>query len=189
MTKLHPKQVKEQIVNLHKEGKTAGEIAAVFGMTRNSVIGVIHRSRITAGVAWTGPRKKEVTRRIPKPPTIARPISATLDRLLEKKETPPRGRIMGLYSFAHDRFDEPPEAIEIPERDHWGKAMDAHHRPGAAFPVKPVDILHVRECRAPVATRARVHLFCDMPRKVGSSYCPDHHVVFNIPPRTEGARR
>lgn len=56
-----PEHVKAEVIQLWKEGRTGGEIAGRMQMTRNSVIGIIHRAGLSGArtVSRMKPRKRE----------------------------------------------------------------------------------------------------------------------------------
>ena len=177
----HPPHIIDRILFLHRERLSSSIIGADVGLSRNAIIGIIHRQRKNAGIAWEGPpvMSKNVPRK-PKAPTM--PRTATIKRLLAKKMLPKstRGRITGL-DIASDRFDTRPEPIDIPSLHEWKQPDYAPAGPESA---KPANIIDVKECRAPVQKRAGVQLFCNATRKTGSSYCPHHHRMFNFEPRS-----
>ena len=179
----HPQHIIDRILLLHRERQSATVIGVDVGLSRNAIIGIIHRQRTKAGIAWEGPpvMSKNVPRG-PKAPTIRKPSSPIIERLLAKKLPPKstRGRITGL-NIASNRFDTRPEPIDIPSIHDW-KQPD--YTPSDTALTKPADIIEVRECRAPVQKRAGVQLFCNVKRRDGSSYCPHHHRMFNFEPRS-----
>ena len=65
----------QRIVSLWEQGRTSGEIATLLGVTRSSVMGVVHRARRDGYVIARAPRIKpepeKVTRMPKKPPLTA----------------------------------------------------------------------------------------------------------------------
>lgn len=173
----HPRDITDRIVLLHCEGLAASAIGDDVGMTRNAIIGIIHRQRVKAGADWSGPMKK-VSKPKRADTRVKRPAPPVIEKLLAAAPKS-RGRITGL-NVNVDRFDTAPEPIDIPSRSEW-KQPD--YSPTAALTGRAASILDVKECRAPVNIRAGIQLFCNTQRQEHSSYCPQHHRLFNYEPR------
>jgi hypothetical protein len=114
-----------------------------------------------------------------KSPSVQRPKSVVIDKLMSHAK---RGAV------SSSLFNEQVVAAPVV---HEQVVIDWKHPPrdNAVYANKPVSILDVKECRAPVTKRVGVHMFCNTTRKPGSSYCVDHHALYNFPPRAVGARR
>lgn len=63
--------LKEAVINLWQEGKSSGQIAESLNITRNSVMGIIHRAKKEGLVLRTGPKtvliEKNIVKAKPKP--------------------------------------------------------------------------------------------------------------------------
>jgi hypothetical protein len=63
MTQHHPEPVVENIISLAKQGLPRSEIARQVGMTRNAILGLLHRRGITAPVVTKPARPKRTAAR------------------------------------------------------------------------------------------------------------------------------
>ena len=81
-----PQGVKNKIIEMWNAGKSAGVIGLALGVTRNTVVGQVHRMRIsgielrTAGVTEKRPHVEEPK---PEPKPIAAPISLAAVSVLQ----------------------------------------------------------------------------------------------------------
>lgn len=144
---------KEQVFALWKAGQSAGEIGSFFGVSRNVILGLIHRNKNKVGSVME--RSADAHPANPKPgETIPRrrPPRARSPKATNPPPLPPEPFI---------------EASMTPER----------------MPLDPVDaLLSLRgvvgsttayQCRFPVGTP--ILYFCDRDAMPGQPYCSEHH--------------
>ena len=161
----------ERLLALHQEGKTAGEIGAELGVTRNAVIGKLHRM---------GMAKKRQAASQPEPePEQARPVS---------DEAPP----------AAEEGDDPTDEAPV---DSGGETEDADrnsievHRQTAKDVEEtslrlPLMELTSRTCKWPIGDPATDEFwFCGLPSQPGKPYCSAHNNLACQPITTRRDRK
>jgi hypothetical protein len=161
----------ETLRRLWAKGWPASKIARHFdcGMTRNSVIGKVHRLKLTRRNPdnWRGPSStggsagKPVKQKV-RAQAGSVSIVGRLSKPLAKHKA---GRHTGKSQLAERRV----EILSITPVD-----------PAAFFDVKP------SQCRYPVGDwngPVERKFYCGAPKKPGSSFCPDHHLVCWVPHR------
>lgn len=149
MTPLLSEEFTAKLLSMWRAGKTAREIAADLGTTRNAVIGKIFRLR-NRGVDLS----RAVTAAPPKPPKPEKPA---------KKEKPAAPKAVWPPPLTADE-----KAALLAER----KAKLARER--RARGIKFAD-LGARDCRYIInAGRPADYLFCGDIREPGKPYCKEH---------------
>lgn len=149
MTPLLSEEFTAKLLSMWRAGKTAREIAADLGTTRNAVIGKIFRLR-NRGVDLS----RAVTAALPKPPKPEKPA---------KKEKPAAPKAVWPPPLTTDE-----KAALLAER----KAKLARER--RARGIKFAD-LGARDCRYIInAGRPADYLFCGDIREPGKPYCKEH---------------
>jgi len=152
-----------------EEGKSGTEIALLLGggLTRNGVIGKVHRMRLTKrelpARSWIKP---QASKRKPDPK-----VPRTKDQVAEdarvRSTMMARNRNAGQPKAAAIRhhIEMGFESIELPAED----GVDVTRLMG-------ITQLTDATCRFPQGDPLKPHFgFCGHPTKPGSVYCPEHH--------------
>lgn len=154
---------KARVFELVKEGLPASQIAISLGVTRNAVIGVVHRAK--DGTRLKGREVRPLPGR-PKKNQPAKP------RLVKQSRIP--GILAGPKPKPH-----PGNIVAKKEARAFdpGKAQPVRTSP-TAFECRAVPLVqnNRRDCWWPVndAAEGEQHLFCGNPAEPGSSYCRAH---------------
>ena len=144
----------EKLLTLHHEGKTAGEIGAELGKTRNAVIGKLHRmgmARKQLEAAKLAREKEEEERRLAE--------QAKRDDAATKEGAKPNGQ------------DQ-----EVSELD----TIEAHRESAKNAEEKSLRLslmeLTSRTCKWPIGDPATEEFwFCGLPSQPGKPYCTAHN--------------
>ncbi len=163
----------ERLLELHQEGKTAGEIGAELGVTRNAVIGKLHRM---------GMAKKRQAAPQPEPePEQARPMS---------DETPPAAAESG------DPDGEAPADAESGDEDEDAdrNSIEVHRQTAKNVEQKSLRLslmeLTSRTCKWPIGDPATDEFwFCGLPSQPGKPYCGAHNNLACQPITTRRDRK
>lgn len=159
---------------LWAEGWSAAQIAAALKLSRNAVIGKVHRLRLperATTLRATGPVRPPRPKAPPRSPS-------------QKREKVVRPRVSHITGQRAQRPAVPD--YRPPRSDAWTPL------PG----ITPVTLEHMTGCKWPVSDpfwpRGSVDLFCNCEQQPGSSYCPAHTKRagggFPVPRKTEPAR-
>ncbi len=152
---------------LWADGWSASQIARHLdcGMTRNAVIGKVHRLKLPTRklVHWKGSSRGE-SRVRDKTVNTGRPKRLRATGLQEaRKVSRKQGPILTPERRVEILSITPPNAV-------------------AFFDVKP------SQCRYPIGSwnvPVDRRFFCGSPKQEGSSFCPDHHLVCWVPHRRQ----
>lgn len=137
-------EARDEIVRLWRAGKSAREIGDQLGMTRNAVIGVIHR-------AGLGNKRENPFQSRPKKPPIHKP---------RKAKAMPKLIVCGGGNTVLEKPDAGPPKVTISAR-----AWEA--LPGS----DPKPLTHATGCKWPIGDEP---LFCCLPVEGEGAYCPEH---------------
>ena len=144
-----------ELARLWAEGHSASRIAKMMGgITRNAVIGKVHRLGLKGRAAPANPARLKLVK--PK---------------AEKKPKAQRGKKnTGKAAFAPVYRASKPEDIAPPQKHHAAR-MAEPERAGV-----PIMALGACQCRWPVndARRGEDHLFCGDKTEPGRTYCAAH---------------
>ena len=167
------KERTERLLALHHEGKTAGEIAAELGVTRNAVIGKLHRM---------GMAKKRQAATQPEPePEQARPVPDEATPAAEDGDQP--------------AGDSPVDAeSEIGDEDTDRNSIEAHRQTAKDVEEKSLRLslmeLTSRTCKWPIGDPATDEFwFCGLPSQPGKPYCGAHNNLACQPLTTRRDRK
>jgi Uncharacterized protein conserved in bacteria len=145
----------EQLRQLWTEGHSAATIAGMLGngITKNAVIGKIHRLKInTAGGQRQSRPKTERVRKPSTPRTISTARRATVKLA---------ARSVSMIA-AGSEYREQPETFVLPETTHFGSGA--------------IKYLTESTCKWPVGDPLQPDFrFCGGPSADGSPYCTHHH--------------
>ncbi|MCM0751002.1 hypothetical protein DEA98_14660 [Brucella pseudogrignonensis] len=152
---------KLSVATLLREGLSAGQIGNRLGVSRNAVIGVIHRDTMLSEIGLGGgvggsrqPKKETSSYKAGRMKTAARRSPA-------RQTQPAPITVMPIVD---------PEPVFVCEE-----------LPAISTAVEPLGLpladISLRQCRFAVNTAAKgeQHLFCGHPVKTGSSFCDHHH--------------
>ena len=157
----------EQVAALWAQDKTSTEIAAALNISRNSVMGFVHRLR-RAGLIQIREKDKDAVRKAPDGRKRAsRKKVAKPKPKVERKPGPARGQ-----KPAKTRL--PPKPVEILP---WTPPSGT----------KTVLTLRLMDCRYIVAGAGLDAVYCGQPKERGS-YCAEHGARCYIAPKP-GRRR
>ncbi len=165
------KERTDRLLELHLEGKTAGEIGAVLGVTRNAVIGKLHR----LGMA----RKKLAAAQKAEAPPVTEP----------PKEDPPAPE----EQLAPEEENDDQEVVEDPvPEDH--DSLEAHRQSARhAEEVSPrISLMELssKTCKWPVGDPATDDFwFCGLPSQPNKPYCSAHNNLACQPPASRRDRK
>ena len=146
--------IEKKIVQLWSEGLTGGQIAIVMGCTRNAVMGRLKRLRDAGYVDYK----------------ISQARVVAVKKTALKRE---RKRLSKLPNMTEKKLNILAPMLRIEELTI----------------VEPVKTDHVKlmnltskSCRYVVSGNSvKEFMFCNIPKKDGSSYCPEHHKLCYIP--------
>lgn len=163
----------DELRRLWAEGLSASQIAnELGGVTRNAVIGKIHRMGLSGRVKAQKPRAAAAPRRTPSRQAAVRPAA------------PAQPRVMAVGSAA----------VKVVERDIPAPALEAAPEPVAVAEIVPfgggVSLLELTptSCRWPVGDPSDGDLkFCGAQCAPGQVYC-QAHAQRAFPGRTKAAR-
>jgi len=146
--------MEKKLIKLWSEGLTGGQISIVLGCTRNAVMGRLKRLRDAGYVDYK----------------ISQARVAAVKKTAFKRE---RKRLSTLPNMTEKKLN-----ILAP--------MLREEELIVAEPVKTdhVKLIHLtsKSCRYIVSgNTSKEFLFCNVPKKDGSSYCPEHHKLCYIP--------
>ena len=160
---------KQSVAVLLREGLSAGQISKRLEISRNAIIGIIHRDPLLSKIGLAGtvggarkPRAESKPYKKGRLRTGARPVKV-------RKSKPAR----------LDGVDQTVEIITAPR----------------SVPTKietlglPLAALNRDQCRFAInnATKGEQHLFCGQTVDEGSSFCRHHHLIVFVPaPRLKG---
>lgn len=145
------------------EGKSSSQIAAIFKVTRNAVIGRIHRN------GWSRPRPGDIKRIETR--MANRKLADAAPTPPKAPEPPPRPRA----------FSRPPAMIE-----------PLQPAPPDPAPKKPIDLMALtsRTCRWPFGTPGTDAFgFCGHRTEEGKTYCARHTAMAFVPVEKRKNRR
>lgn len=156
------------MIRLRDQGYSSSQIGGVIGMSRNAVLGKIHRLGLQVV-------------RLPKKAGMIAPSRATnVRRSRKRKLIPPRVLEM-------KRLAEKMRAVEVTPA---ALLPTAHPSATGVLGVSFVE-LAPNGCRFPVnksRSKDDPHLFCNAPKMPGSSYCPDCHARCYVKPHRTNKR-
>ena len=165
------KERTERLLALHQEGKTAGEIGAELGVTRNAVIGKLHRM---------GMAKKRQAAPQPEPePEQARPESDEASPVAEESSDPD---------------GEASVDAEGENEDASSNNIEAHRQTAKDIEEKSLRLslmeLTSRTCKWPIGDPATDEFwFCGLPSQPGKPYCGAHNNLACQPITTRRDRK
>lgn len=147
------------------EGKTAGEIGAIMGTTRNAILGAVHRHGLASRPPG-GPRKSEDGNpRVLASPSKPRPIKAPI-AVLQRKPKKKKTDLLALEKEKLQRSAAPLiPGVSIPFFAEGYRGQKAR-----------VDIIGLQEhhCKYPIDGSDGVTRYCGLDRYEGKSYCLHH---------------
>lgn len=156
MFRRSPEEIAE-IAQLWHAGKSAREIGEILGVTRNVVIGLVHRNHIKRDAATEAAHKVRMDEAKAERLSEARRLQAE-KRALEKPKVVP--------------IKQPATTIEA--TDFWRGSFSAQ----SLSPAGPKQLMDLTwsDCRFPLGKFNEAPTgFCAAPKKFGSSYCAAHH--------------
>lgn len=167
---LTPERVtlEETILKLWAEEIKGQEIADRLGVTRNVVMGIVHRARKAADKRDLAPvALRETNQFKPKDPTQPKAPKAPKAKPRGKAHTPPRVAPVWVRTPDPVLFATPTEGVPLMD-------LKSHH------------CRWVTDKRAPFAERHSQAVFCGAHVvKPGSSYCAEHHGLVYPPPNEQ----
>jgi len=161
----------EKILKLWKEGLSGSEIAKEIGTTRNAIMGKLYRLRENKVITY----KSMATR-----------LKAVKQRELAQKRAmedfKPKLIIPPKIAIKQPKEAEPkePEIVEevevlLPKIVKYLEPKKEQRKPCTFMDLQPLS------CRYVVSgTLTKEFMFCNQVKKVGSSYCEEHHARCNI---------
>ncbi|MFD1792102.1 GcrA family cell cycle regulator [Ochrobactrum teleogrylli] len=152
---------KLSVANLLREGLSAGQISSRLGVSRNAVIGIIHRDKMLSEIGLGG---------------------GVGGARLPKKESSPYkpGRMKTTARRSPARQVQAAPVIVAPVAAPE-PVFVCEELPAIDPPIEPLGLpltdISLRQCRFAVnnAAKGEQHLFCAHPVKSGSSFCEHHH--------------
>ncbi|KAB2772148.1 GcrA family cell cycle regulator [Brucella anthropi] len=162
---------KSAVANLLREGLSAGQISTRLGVSRNAVIGVIHRDKALSEIGLV-----RGADRVRKPKAESSPYKS--------------GR-MKTAARSPARQSQPAPVVVVPIVEpepvfvcDYGFELEPTIDPLGL----PLADLNLRQCRFAVnnAAKGEQHLFCGHPVKIGSSFCEHHHRRVFVRPTKAG---
>jgi hypothetical protein len=150
----------QEILKLWQDGLTGSEIADYIGVTRNAVMGKLHRLRERNVITY----KNIATRTA----AIRHKVRVKeRDKQIEKALNEPKIEEKPLAEAVEELLPLILEELRPKTNDHK--------------PVKFMD-LQSSSCRYVVSgVMAKDFLFCNEVKKIGSPYCQEHHSICNTP--------
>ena len=149
----------ERLLALHQEGKTAGEIGAELGTTRNAVIGKLHRLGMARKKLASAPQEsQQIPTQASQEPADTAPMAESGDELTGESSI---------------------DIIEASE-DTDQNSIEAHRRTAKNVEEKslklPLMELTSRTCKWPIGDPATDEFwFCGLPSQPGKPYCAAHN--------------
>jgi len=165
---------KSAVANLLREGLSAGQISTRLGVSRNAVIGVIHRDKTLSEIGLV-----RGADRVRKPKAESSPYKS--------------GRMKTAARRSPARQSRPAPVMVAPviEPEPVFICEDVAEIETPIDPLGlPLSDLNLRQCRFAVnnAAKGEQHLFCGHPVKIGSSFCEHHHRRVFVRPSKAGAK-
>lgn len=163
---------KLSVATLLHEGLSAGQIGTRLGVSRNAVIGIIHRDTMLSEIGLGGgvggarqPKKESSPYKPGRMKTAARRSSA--------RQSQPAPVVVPAV--------EPEPVFVCEELSAFDPAIEP-----LGLPLADISL---RQCRFAVnnAAKGEQHLFCGHPVKTGSSFCDHHHRRVFVRPTKAGA--
>lgn len=149
-----------EILKLWKEGQTGQAIADQLGITRNAVMGKLHRLRERRIISY-----KSVATRL-----AAIRHAVRVRERAKKAEAEP----------APQPIEEKPQKVEVvdilPEMVEEEPPPKPDRNPVTLMNLGPLSCRYVINNGV-----AKDFLFCNAVKKVGSSYCEEHHTLCHVP--------
>jgi len=148
---------KEAAITLRKEGKTTGQIAALLGVTRNMVVGLLNRKQMI-GVG-APPAMRQV--KAPKPPPHPKPIK--VKKAAKPVPAPPPPKTASPVTVGIKKYSRDDVSVSI-ER-------------GADDQGLMILQLGRNQCRCAISPHyvdKHSHIFCGNKCESGEMYCDSH---------------
>ncbi|MDL2332863.1 GcrA family cell cycle regulator [Brucella inopinata] len=162
---------KSAVADLLREGLSAGQISTRLGVSRNAVIGVIHRDKALSEIGLV-----RGADRVRKPKVESSPYKS--------------GR-MKTAARSPARQSQPAPVVVMPIVE-LTPVFVCHDISEVDTPIDPFGLpladMNLRQCRFAVnnAAKGEQHLFCGHPVKIGSSFCEHHHRRVFVRPTKAG---
>ncbi|WP_043062121.1 GcrA family cell cycle regulator [Brucella anthropi] len=176
VNKVWTEERRNVVASLLREGLSASEIGSRLSVSRNAVIGVIHRDSRLSEIGLAGSVGGART-----PKAASSPYKSGRVKTAARRS---QARTISIQpAVVVVPVVEPEPAFvceELPVFDN-DAAVEALHLPLAD--------LNRRQCRFAVnnAAKGEQHLFCGHPVKIGSSFCEHHHRRVFVRPLKAGA--
>lgn len=186
-------EARSKVKTLWMAGKSAGEIAGLMSVSRNSVIGIVHR----AGLQRDAAAKPEKARKITPPPKLRAPKPVTACKPSRQPKTEAQDRADGLrappvkravkggrvgFNFRDAGSAAPPlknadgEPIKIGEPWVPLSRYDRAFKPLEGTEPRPFLDRRAGQCRWPIDGADGEFLACCAPSGV-KNYCETHHAL------------
>lgn len=176
VNKVWTEERRDVVATLLREGLSASEIGSRLSVSRNAVIGVIHRDSRLSEIGLAGSVGGART-----PKAASSPYKSGRVKTAARRSPARTVSIQPAVTAAPAVEPEPAFVCEeLPDFDN-DAAVEALNVPLAE--------LSRCQCRFAVnnAAKGEQHLFCGHPVKIGSSFCEHHHRRVFVHPAKAGA--
>jgi GcrA cell cycle regulator len=153
------------IISLVMQGKSASQIGAEIGKTRNAVIGKTHRMGIGLGMDALNSERRR---------------AAKMESLQRKKEgRPPKTQAerRALYPSAQKAVTERVTKIAIADARHAAAVPRVDPADMRLVTLEDLGFGGVHHCRWVEGDPRESHFYCGNDAQLGSSYCAAHHAI------------
>ncbi len=167
----------EDLKKMWKEGLTTGEIGRRLNVSKNSIVGKVHRLGLSGRPSPI--KKKDGSKPTPSAPKTAKPSAEKNKNSAPKKATPAKEP-----SVAPVMTPAAPK-IEVHKKESASSsfsAADIRHKPHH-YGNLPLTELDNHTCRWPVGDPkdANFH-FCGKKVRLGQTYCEEHAAIAYVKP-------
>lgn len=164
----------EQLKKMWKDGLTTGEIGKRLNVSKNSIVGKVHRLGLSGRPS---PIKKKEDAALQKP---------SAEKPVEKKAapTPPPAKEVAKEAAAPKKAvaDKAKEEVELPEEEMRAPLAKEEKvfKPGHLYSLTDLDN---HTCRWPIGDPKDENFhFCGKKVRIGQTYCDEHSAIAYVKP-------
>ncbi len=153
----------EQLIQLWQSGLTTNDIAKELGMSKNSIVGKVHRLNLEARPSPIKKKEEEVT--------------VSEEKSVKKEKNTPQQIVI--------EFEEQVEKIKVekqekPENIEQKPVVHTHKRPVTCVKLSELDS---HTCRWPIGDpKDEDFCFCGKKVRPGQTYCDEHAAIAYVKP-------